>query len=75
MNLENKNIVPLGWLEPNAFADLNGNEKADVGEPTGSAVMGIIKHPTAKIFFIGDINGLEQTPQPLTDGLIAWLFQ
>lgn len=38
-------------------------------------VMGIVKHPNANIFFIGDVNGLEQTPQPFTSNLTDWLFR
>jgi hypothetical protein len=75
MNPENKNFTALGWLDTKDFADLNGNERLDAGEPTGPAVMGILKHPTARIFFIGDLNCIEQIPQPFTDNLIAWLFQ
>jgi len=39
-----------------------------------AAAMGILKHRSCKIVFIGDINGLEQIPQPLTDNLVKWLF-
>ncbi len=38
-------------------------------------VMGIVHHPRSKIFFIGDINGLETVPQPFTKNLIDWLFR
>lgn len=37
-------------------------------------VMGILQHPKARIFFIGDINGLEQVPQPFVSNLVKWLF-
>jgi len=40
-----------------------------------AAAMGILNHPSCRIFFIGDMNGLEQLPQPFTDNLINWLFQ
>lgn len=75
MNLDNKEIVPLGWLDMSAYADLNGNGIFDTGEPLGGAVMGVVKHPKAKIFFIGDINGIEQAPTPLTGNIIAWMFK
>jgi hypothetical protein len=39
-----------------------------------AAAMGILNHPTARIFFIGDINGMEQVPQPLTANVVKWLF-
>ena len=38
-------------------------------------VLGIRNHPTARIFFIGDVNGLEQVPQPLTRNLFKWLSE
>lgn len=41
---------------------------------TGEAVMGVVEHATAKIFFMGDTNTMEQVPQPLTDNLLAWGF-
>lgn len=41
---------------------------------TGQAVMGIVAHPTARIFFLGDTNGVEEVPQPLVDNLMAWGF-
>ena len=37
-------------------------------------VMGIVHHPTSKIFFIGDTNGIETIPQPFTSNLVRWLF-
>jgi hypothetical protein len=75
LNPENKAIVPLGWLDHREFADLNGNNIFDTGEPKGPVVMGIVQHPTSKVFFIGDLNGIEHIPQPFTDNLVAWLFQ
>lgn len=41
---------------------------------TGEAVMGLVTNRIAKIFFIGDINGLEQVPQPLVSNLVVWGF-
>ena len=40
-----------------------------------ATAMGILKHPTSKIFFIGDLNGIETIPQPFTSNLINWLFK
>jgi hypothetical protein len=37
-------------------------------------VMGIQERREAKVFFIGDTNGLEFVPQPLVNNLIAWGF-
>jgi len=55
----NPDIQVLGWLNN------------DPGLP----IMGVLKHPFAKIFFIGDANGIEGLPQPLTNNIMAWLFQ
>jgi hypothetical protein len=41
----------------------------------GYAAMGVLLHPGAKIFFIGDANGIEQVLQPFTSNLVKWLFQ
>ena len=41
----------------------------------GYAAMGILHHSKAKVFFIGDANGIEQVPQPFTNNLMQWLFQ
>ena len=61
-----KNIITvLGTIGTSAAAQ----------ESTGSAVMGILHHPTSRVFFIGDVNRLQQVPQPLTDNMIKWLFQ
>jgi len=37
-------------------------------------VMGILYHPKSKIFFLGDINGIEQLPQPFVSNLVKWLY-
>ena len=41
---------------------------------TGPGVMGILNHPTSKIYFLGEINGLQTIPQPFTTQLFKWLF-
>lgn len=40
----------------------------------GEPVMGLLERGQARIFFIGDTNGIELVPQPLVDNLIAWGF-
>lgn len=64
----------LGWLSEDAYVDLNDNNKHDANEPTGMPVMGILHHPKSKVFFIGEINGLETVPQPLVANLVSWAF-
>jgi hypothetical protein len=43
--------------------------------PSGEAVMGVMAKGDAKVFFIGDSNGIQQLPQPLVQNLVAWGFQ
>ena len=40
----------------------------------GLAVMGLQPGYAAKVFFIGDTNGLETVPQPLVNNLVSWGF-
>ena len=47
----------------------------DISSANTLAAMGIVKHPSAKIFFIGDTNGIQGVPQPFTKNLLNWLFQ
>lgn len=41
---------------------------------SGPAVMGILNHPNSKVYFLGEINGLQTIPQPFTSQLFKWLF-
>ena len=52
-------IIPLGY-----FSDAT---------ITNATAMGIVIHPSSRIFFIGDLNGLEAVPQPLTKNVMKWL--
>lgn len=70
----NSSIEFLGWLSEDAWVDLNDNGIHDEGEPTGMPVMGILHHPNSKIFFLGEINGIETVPQPFVSNLIDWTF-
>ena len=70
---QNPDIEILGWLGDNEYADLNFNGKKDEGEPLAPPVMGILNYPKSKVFFIGDVNGLQLMPQPFIDNLLKWL--
>jgi hypothetical protein len=70
---QNPDIEILGWLGENDYADLNFNGIKDTDEPVAPPVMGILKYPKSKIFFIGDANGLEVMPQPFINNLIKWM--
>jgi hypothetical protein len=66
-------IEVLGRLRPSDFGDLNSDGVQDPNEPLGPAVMGILNHPTSRIFFMGDTNCFQQQPQPFVDNLIRWM--
>ena len=59
---ENPNVEVLGWLGNEDFADLNFNDIKDAVEPTGAPVTGILSYPKSRIFFMGDMNGLQIQP-------------
>ncbi len=69
----NPDMVILGWLGEDDFTDLNYNNVKDADEPVGSAVMGVLNYPKSRIFFIGDMNGIEIQPQPFINNLITWM--
>ena len=71
----NPDIEVLGRLRDADFVDLNGNDIKDPDEQTGSAVLGILHSYPARIFFLGEMNGIEQVPQPLVDNLVSWAFE
>jgi len=70
----NSSIEILGWLSDTDYVDLNDNGRQDADEPTGAPVMGTLHHSHARIFFLGEINGLEGIPQPFVTNLVGWLF-
>lgn len=70
---QNLNMQLLGWLGDQEYADLNFNGVRDGNEPVGAPVMGVLKYPYSRIFFIGDMNGIEIQPQPFIDNLIQWM--
>ena len=43
--------------------------------PTGERVMGVLVKGNAKVFFMGDTNGIQEVPQPLVQNLVAWGFR
>jgi hypothetical protein len=66
--------VIRNW-DPSKITVLGSINIQSGGEGTMLGAMGIVNHPTSKIFFIGDINGIEQVPQPFTSNIVNWLFQ
>ena len=63
-----------GAIVINEATNTNIQVLGRLNNATGPAVLGILHHPTSKIFFIGEINGLEKIPQPFTSQLFQWLF-
>jgi len=70
---QNPDVEVLGWLGEEDFADLNFNDIKDANEPVAPPVMGILNYPKSRVFFIGDMNGIEIQPQPFIDNLIQWM--
>ena len=58
-------------IDPNTITPLAFFNNATI---KNGIAMGILHHPSSRIVFIGDLNGLELAPQPLTDNLFRWLF-
>ncbi|MCD4698525.1 MAG: hypothetical protein K8S16_20040 [Bacteroidales bacterium] len=76
MNVNNNpSIEILGWLSEDDYVDLNDNDIQDPNEPSAPPVMGILHNHNSRIFFLGDINGIEGMPQPFVSNLVAWMFE
>ena len=71
----NPNITVLGSFDNSYYLDLNYNGKPDSGDIIGPPVMGKLNNFNGKVFFLGDINGFESVPQPLTGNIFHWLFE
>ncbi len=69
----NTNIEVLGRFSDEAFADLNFDGVRDENEPTGMAFMGILNHPSSKVFFMTDINTIQRVPEKLIDNIKNWI--
>jgi hypothetical protein len=71
----NPNIVVLGSLDKNNYTILNNSDPFNGPNNTSPPVMGLVNNfPNTRIFFLGDGNGIEMVPQPLTQNLVNWLF-
>ena len=73
----NPNITVLGSISKTGYTVLN-DEDPFHGQTPGidPPVMGLVTNfPNTKIFFLGDSNGLESVPQPLTQNIVNWLFK
>ena len=66
--------VIKSW-DPSKITVLGYQNIQSGSETTGVAAMGIVHHPSSRIFFIGDVNVIEQVPQPFISNLSNWLFQ
>lgn len=63
-----------GAIVSNAAADPRIQVLALLSGNPNQPVMGILNGYPSKILFLGEINGLETVPQPLTNNIIKWLF-
>ena len=63
-----------GAIVSNAAANPRIQTLAYLSGNTNHPVMGILNGYPSKIVFLGEINGLETVPQPLTNNIIKWLF-
>jgi len=71
----NPNIVVLGSLDMGSYTILNNSDPFNSGNISAAPVMGLVTNfPNTRIFFLGDGNGIEMVPQPLTQNLVNWLF-
>ena len=71
----NPNIVALGSLDRNSYTVLNNADPFSGPIDADPVVMGLVTNfPNTRIFFLGDTNGIEMLPQPLTRNLVNWLF-
>lgn len=64
-------FIAGSYLESGASADVQVLGRL----PSGEAVMGVLAKGDAKVFFIGDMNGIQLLPQPLVQNLVAWGFR
>ena len=72
----NHNMMILGSFDSNYYFDRNNDGIFDEGDILAPPVMGILyTYSNSRIFFLGEINGLETIPQPFTQNLFTWLFQ
>jgi hypothetical protein len=73
----NPNIIVLGSISKTNYTVLNGADPFNGQVPNiDPPVMGLVtSFPNTKIFFIGDMNGMESVPQPLTRNIVNWLFK
>jgi hypothetical protein len=70
---QNPDVDVLGWLGAEDLAGLNFNGVRDENEPVAAPVIGILNYPKSRVFFIGDMNGIEIQGQPFIDNLIQWM--
>jgi hypothetical protein len=71
----NPNITILGSFDNSYYLDVNNNGILDTDDIQAPPAMGKLNNFNGKVFFLGDINGFESVPQPLTSNLFNWLFK
>lgn len=67
-------VVKIPYIAGSFLTDESNPAVQVLGRLQTKAVMGLLTGREAKVFFIGDVNGIEQVPQPFVDRLLAWGF-
>jgi len=69
-------VGPFSYIAGSTLTDSNPASVQVLGRlANGKAVMGLVTMPDSRVFFMGDMNGIQLMPQPLVDNLIAWGFK
>lgn len=63
----------LGTFDETTYCDLNGDAIQGPGEPSGAVAAGLIPHGDGEVFFLTDVNKIEDVPQPIVDNLVAYM--
>jgi hypothetical protein len=70
-----KNVSSFQFPFGQAVAPLPPGPGMIIGWLPGTIpVMGVTQHGNARVFFVGDVNGLQLVQQPFTDNLLNWLL-
>jgi hypothetical protein len=66
-------VTQIPYIAGSYLASESNSSIQVLGRVGFQAVMGVL-HGPGKVFFIGDVNGIQTMPQPFIDNLLAWGF-
>jgi hypothetical protein len=66
-------VTEIPYIAGSYLANESNSSIQVLGRVGSQAVMGLLQGP-GKVFFIGDVNGIQTMPQPFIDNLLAWGF-